>query len=288
MNKIIKRFIATADWHIGLDNSNRIDDVKAMQQRSVEEIFQFAVKHKVDMIFHAGDFFDKEAFDYRNEVWFFALCNKYGISHENFCMIPGNHEIFQKNPKFIERSQVNVILTIFEASYDNIIKYPFGAIMQNDPAEFTILHRYTDIPIAKTLVKDLSASKWIISGDNHEHFVVVSEDKKTTLLNCGSLVRCTINEPLPKFFYVDEGAIYSIDLPDTSPTAFKQESNHMRKAVESIMEQSSQRIDGVISTIDPISKENTTYEEYMYKHIDPLFHNQLRSDMNTVKGESDE
>ena len=268
MVKDIKSFIFTADWHLGIRGLSRTDEVHKIQQDSVELIFSKAAEHNVDHIFHGGDMFDRENFNIREFTWLLELCNKYGITRDNFTMRAGNHDLYQKNPLFLENSLVNVFVTMFNKQYDNINAYHFGEQRTNTDAEFVVLHEYVDQNNVASIIEQHNKSKYVMCGDHHEAFYKTIGN--TTLLNSGALIRCSSSEPAPSFYLVKENEIFTIPLLDVSKSSFYVTKNSLSKKITSITDDAKQSMSesGKLHCKSPLTGENITYEEFMKLNLD--------------------
>ena len=211
------KFLITGDLHLRASNpENRIDNFFETQLNKVEQIFQIATKNRCEYILCPGDVFDNPRPSFDVLEYYIKLFNKYSINNGNnneiqFLTVWGQHD-----QRF--RTKDRTALKLMESlGYMQTFKHiTFGKYIDlygcdygdeipviEDMDNFNILLIHKTIlekPIWKGqedfLQSDKLAKKYpydiIISGDWHHP--VFYKYKEQTIVNCGCLVRKTLNE----------------------------------------------------------------------------------------------
>jgi len=198
--------ILSADWHIRADTpASRTDDFTAAMWKKVQFINDLANEHNIPILI-AGDLGHRPQ-------WPNWLLEKFMsiISDIEIIAIAGQHDLPGHNLEAIPQSGFGVLkragyINIYcnTSLVVNIKMFPFGIPISKDPESDAIAMTHQmvieDKPYwpgqvassAKSLLKKFSDYKLILSGDNHQSFVV--EYERRLLVNPGSMMRSTADQ----------------------------------------------------------------------------------------------
>ena len=198
--------LLSADWHIRADTPiSRIDDFTAAMWRKVQFINDLANEHDIPILL-AGDLGHRAQ-------WPNWLLEKFmaTISDIEIIAIAGQHDLPGHNIKALPQSGFGVLMRagyIKEKKLSSHIQmFPFGIKMQPPlddgwKVNIAMTHQMVieDKPYwpgqvaasAKSLLKKFPDYQLILSGDNHQPFVV--EHKGRLLVNPGSIMRSTADQ----------------------------------------------------------------------------------------------
>ncbi len=201
------RFIACSDLHIREKApQSRKDNFFASQKRKVMWLFKTAQEKKADIIC-GGDVFDSAVLPYKVVRQYVALALKYNV---NLHCVYGQHDLRYHVYKSYANTPLSVLLTAMgkdhldEQPFENDLVYVQGASwerglpnIKEGKVNILAVHRlvtksgglwpgHTTYKEGGELLKD-SDFDIIVSGDNHQSFAVVKNNKY--LFNSGSLVR---------------------------------------------------------------------------------------------------
>jgi len=215
----MKPIVLTSDWHIRDDTPLcRTDDYEIAQIKKLSYIDEYMQSIDALMLLHAGDVCDKGRPVNSQMVESLIL----GYAPTKIYGVPGNHDLPYHKLNNLKKSSLNVLIKAKQFIYlssetptpiiqeSNCILYgfPYGTEMVHLTEDE--LKRYTDactciaithqlvfeksIPygvkkgvLAIDLLKQFSEYKIILTGDNHQSFVVEHEGRY--LVNPGSLLR---------------------------------------------------------------------------------------------------
>ena len=227
--------ILTADWHIRADTpASRTDDFTAAMWRKVQFINDLANEHNIPILI-AGDLGHRPQ-------WPNWLIEKFMsiISDIEIIAIAGQHDLPGHNLEAIPQSGFGVLM---RAGYINIycstslvvnIKmFPFGIPIGKDPVikdfqqsdTIAMTHQMVTkgksewpgqvASSAKSLLKKFPDYKLILSGDNHQPFVVKYEGR--LLVNPGSMMRSTADQidhrPRVYLWEAESNSVEAVYLP---------------------------------------------------------------------------
>ena len=198
--------ILSADWHIRADTpASRTDDFTAAMWKKVQFINDLANEHNIPILI-AGDLGHRPQ-------WPNWLLEKFMsiISDIEIIAIAGQHDLPGHNLEAIPQSGFGVLkragyINIYcnTSLVVNIKMFPFGIPISKDPESDAIAMTHQmvieDKPYwpgqvassAKSLLKKFPNYKLILSGDNHQSFVVEYEGR--LLVNPGSMMRSTADQ----------------------------------------------------------------------------------------------
>ncbi len=198
------KILIAGDWHISDKKpENRIDDYFETVKRKIRFILETAKQENVNYILQPGDFFDSPSLPWNSFISLKQLFDKY--KNIQIFSIHGQHDLRY-------RIKGNTALDALSETCPNIKllsphwKEFYGSSYNEEipkvltPSEFNILltHRmilqdklwtgqeeYTD---ASNFLRT-NVFKLIVSGDNHQSFIVNSKITGKYLFNCGALLR---------------------------------------------------------------------------------------------------
>uniref|UniRef100_A0A6M3L645 Putative calcineurin-like phosphoesterase n=1 Tax=viral metagenome TaxID=1070528 RepID=A0A6M3L645_9ZZZZ len=208
------KLLITGDWHI-TDKTpvNRLDDFPKTQEDKIDWILQTAIDNDCNGILQPGDIFDSSrASDYLKQFWI----EKFRQWEERLtiCTVFGNHDLrfhgsnTENTPLMVlHKAEAIIILQDKVMHLDDDI-YIYGCSWGQDIPKKQNFSGTHILLIHKMLIDEklwpgqeaqgakafLLNSEFdiIVSGDNHQSFMVDSKDK--FLINCGSLMRDSIDQ----------------------------------------------------------------------------------------------
>lgn len=213
------KLIACADIHLrDTIPICRIDDYWKAQNKKFNFLIDTAIQKNCN-IYHAGDLFHKPKSSAYLEAWAIEKLKKLKKNKLKFITITGQHDVPNHNVKEIEKSSIWVlyqaeVIDLFITPYqegviiDNNIMMIHAMIHQDQP-----IHANIQSTKANSLLKKYPKIKIIISGDNHLPFI--EHNKSNFLLNCGSMMRTTIDQInySPHFYFIKNYYIVKIAYP---------------------------------------------------------------------------
>jgi len=197
--------ILTADWHIRADTpTSRTDDFTAVMWRKVQFINDLADEHNIPILI-AGDV------GHRSQ-WPNWLVEKFMsiISDIEIIAIPGQHDLPGHNLDAIRQSGFGILkragylnsTLLLNSILQSIAVFPYGTNITKTNAVIAMTHQMVTkgksewpgqvASSAKSLLKKFPDYKLILSGDNHQPFVVEYEGR--LLVNPGSMMRSTADQ----------------------------------------------------------------------------------------------
>lgn len=219
----MSRLLLTGDWHYtDKKPDSRIDNYQEALHNKIAQIFKVAEKEKVEWILQAGDLTDTPFLSYATYIKLSSLL----AIHSNFPVVSvyGQHDLRYRNKgntpidTLVHEGLLSIMYDQPSPMCPNVHIYgcSFGEqhpIIQ-DPNAFNILilHQLIVASQERDWEKDqvlhsalLQNSKWnlLVTGDNHQSFIVSTGGKKQRhLVNCGSLMRSTIDQVDHEPFFV--------------------------------------------------------------------------------------
>ena len=248
------KILITGDLHLRASNpENRIDNFFEAQLNKIEQVFKTASKNKCQVILCPGDVFDNPRPSFDVLEYYIKLFKKYEIGNGNndaieFLTVWGQHDQrFRTKERTALRlmESLGYVQTFKKITYGkDIVIYgcDYGeeipTIEDEDKFNILMIHKtILDKPQwfgqEDFLQSDRLAKKYpydiIISGDWHHK--VFYQNKQQTILNCGCIVRKTINEAdiIPQIYMleIEEDLEYELtNLPimhEPADKVFKQE-----------------------------------------------------------------
>lgn len=215
--------ILTADWHIR-DSVPicRTDDFIKAQWEKIRWIFEISYRND-SPIFLAGDFFHKA----RPSISLLNECQSFFYGKKKLYVIPGNHDLPSHNIDLMESSGLYNLHSLFPVHftklgemccYDrfNDIERKLGLTHKLvTKSENDKLVKHAGAESGLKLLKDNPEYDIIVSGDNHQSFVV--EHKGRLLVNPGSITRQTADqidhEPSVYLWYSQDNTVERVILP---------------------------------------------------------------------------
>jgi DNA repair exonuclease SbcCD nuclease subunit len=227
------KLLLTEDWHYtDKTPSCRIDDYPQTLKNKIQHILDIADQYDVDAILQPGDLTDTPFLSYFTYRKLFSLLSSYPIY-----TIYGQHDLRYRNKGNTPLDALNDSLDSFNIVPETGIVLGnkvdlYGASFEEEipeiqnPKSFNILliHKMI-VHVAleewekqyDTATSFLSKTKFdlIVSGDNHQSFVV--SEKNKNLVNCGSLMRSTIeqidHQPCFYIFDTDKRSLQKFFIP---------------------------------------------------------------------------
>jgi DNA repair exonuclease SbcCD nuclease subunit len=206
------KFLITGDWHLtNKQPENRVDDYFATAMRKLEFIFDLAEEEKVGGILQPGDLTDCPSLSYE-------AIGRIMSSFTRHCNIPvfccfGQHDLEYR------RKQNTALFAMQSAGLLQIVDIP---LLTNDKCSIYGVSFGEEIPVTvsskeynillihkmiiedklwegqedyisgKNLLRKYKDYNLIVSGDNHQTFMIQSNGRY--LFNCGSLLRSSITQ----------------------------------------------------------------------------------------------
>jgi len=219
------KFLCTADWHLRFKKPKMRKDKNYFETQfgKVIQVLNIAKENKCEAILHGGDVFDSAITPHFVVQTYISLFKKYCIP---IFSVRGQHDL-RYHSSNVENTPLAVLeaagvvkiiekepfvfhgINIYGASFNEDIPEP----IKKDNFNILLIHRMIvrdklwekqeDYVYGKSLLRSNQGYSVIISGDNHEKFVVKDEDKY--LINSGSLIRSRVDqkEHGPAVFILD-------------------------------------------------------------------------------------
>lgn len=220
------RLLLTGDWHYTNKTPvSRTDNYHLALCDKIKQIFHIAHRENVDAILQPGDFTDTPFLDYKNYITLFNLIND-NCNDIPIYTIFGQHDLKYRNKgntplDALHHSLDNFHADFYFAPFNDIDIYgvSYGEEIPKiaNPKIFNVLviHKMILYKKEENWQEDydlgtefLTKNKFdlIISGDNHQSFIIKKNNK--CLINCGSLMRSTIEQidHKPCFYIFDTDA----------------------------------------------------------------------------------
>jgi DNA repair exonuclease SbcCD nuclease subunit len=276
-------FILTADIHLREDQPVcRTDDYGKAQEKAIDLLDTIQHDHSCPILI-VGDLFDKWKPSPNLLTWSIKhLPNR--LIEDTILVTPGQHDLPNHNIDLLPKSGLSTLEaagTIKILRYGihelkirdikiNIHSYPFGSEIKpidkhprhekRADRDIAITHYFTyqgkawpgcKSPNAKTLLKKMKGYDLVVTGDNHQPFVI--RDENRVLVNPGSMMRMKAdqvnhkprlylyyaedNTIEPVFFPIEEGVISRIQIEKE-----KEKDDRIKAFVSSIKNQGETRL----------------------------------------------
>lgn len=218
------RYLLSADWHLRDDRPRcRVDDWFQTQKERLQFIASTINEYECPMIV-AGDIMDNGANSQALENMIIQELKK---ADYPIYTIAGNHDLHYHSLKHIHKStywvlhQAGVIQHLTKDDNAFITPFQYGEEMY-DGKHIAVIHRlvfnkqippYIHNGITAQELLNTYSYKLIVSGDNHESFVVKQDDNY--IVNPGPLFRQKADEkhkPLYIYYY-NNGDVKKISVP---------------------------------------------------------------------------
>lgn len=208
MTKSTVTAIFCSDLHLShkapLIRMNESDWYEA-QRRVLKQIVYFSHKNNEAPIFFAGDFFDK--WNSLPELINMAIDE---IGNSCWTAIPGQHDLPHHCLDEIKKSAYYTLdsqLFDQDEGHDfGVGRFPYETLphsAEGAKCDIALIHRYcwrsgcsyTNPPgdqHVHQFRKDYYGFRYLVVGDNHQHFI--SDFPNQTVVNCGCLIRRSLNE----------------------------------------------------------------------------------------------
>ena len=213
------KILATGDWH--LDDKtpeNRTDDYPETQYSKIKQILRVAKEEDVEAILQPGDFFNNFRVSDDLKRKYIKLLRAHNIT---ILTVPGQHDLRYHNSDIndtpigvLNAAGVVVVIedSIHQYGWDDGAIDVYGAGWEKSIPKIINENAYNILLIHKMVIKDekiwhdqkefsmannlLRKTNFdlIVSGDNHASFIHTNKRKKSTLINCGSLMRARIDQ----------------------------------------------------------------------------------------------
>ena len=229
--------ILSADWHLRSDTPQcRTDDFIKAQEIKIDFIINLAKEHQIPILI-SGDLGHKSQWP----NWLLEWAIK-KFRDVNILCIPGQHDLPNHKIELIPQSgigvlsaagAINLLFTIgfYSDSLDCYLhSYPYDkkinkSSFPNDKKTICMTHQMIikdkeewpdqKATQAKNLLKQFPEYDLILSGDNHQPFVVEYEGR--LLVNPGSIMRTTTiqidHQPRVYLWYKDTNEVEAVYLP---------------------------------------------------------------------------
>ena len=215
------KFLLTNDWHLRLrPPAKRKDDFAATQLKKVEEVISIFKSEECDILFQAGDLFDRPSPAYSLLVTYIKLFKQREVCLD---LILGQHDMYMYSRESINRTATKVLesagvvnihtadgcpihleptgesVVVYGASWGEDIKPPVRK--DYECTNVLLAHRMVGdrelYPGQELLGPKAFAAKHpgfdlILLGDYHYPFLYQSPS--TTVVNAGALMRMTVAE----------------------------------------------------------------------------------------------
>jgi DNA repair exonuclease SbcCD nuclease subunit len=214
------KLLITGDWHL-TDKTprNRIDDYPKTQHRKVSWIIGTAIQNQCRYILQPGDMFDSfKARDKIKSQWIERWRNVFYHNRIKVLTVPGQHDMRYHSSDLLDTPMgvlyaadaIKILrpgvsgelggesVFVYGSGWNESIPEPIDA----SGCHIWITHRMvideplwegqTDYEKGNLLLKRTKFDL-IVTGDNHQHFAF-NDNNERYLINCGSLMRSTIDQ----------------------------------------------------------------------------------------------
>lgn len=269
-------YILSSDWHIRLDKPIcRIDNFKEAQTRKIEFILSLCRKHQAKLLM-AGDLGHRPLWGDKLLNYFIEILNKY--SDVEIYTICGQHDLLNHRLDKWNEGGLGVLskkayIKVLTKKYKNIQPFSYGEKIEDTEAEIVLIHsmviknqksklwKAQEAPSAKRIIKKLPKTKLIVTGDNHQSFVI--EHEGGLLVNCGSILRSNANQidhrPSVYLWYAGDNSIERAYLPIEQGVI---NSSHLEEVKER-----SARIESFVNRLKDVEEVGLSFE----KNIEEFF-----------------
>lgn len=222
--------ILSADWHIRLDKPVcRLDDFLVAQSIKVKFILSLARKYKAKILL-AGDLSHRPFWGDRLLNYFIDILKDF--QDVDIYMVCGQHDLPNHRLDKWKEGGVGVLsknghVKVLTEKFQNIQPFSYGEEIKDTGSEIVLLHAMIiksqkeklwydqKADHAKRVMRKLPTAKLILSGDNHQSFVVEHEGQ--VLVNSGSISRSNANQidhkPSVYLWYAEDNTVERVFLP---------------------------------------------------------------------------
>lgn len=260
--------LCCADLHMREDQPlARTDNYQETQRKKFNYLLKIAENHKVPVLC-SGDFFHKAKVSKQFEI---DIINNIEYANFVFHILPGNHDLPYHSLEHLNNSSLGILnlshrIHIHPYELDKMYNTKINNIKIG--MIHSLIHRDTPMKIdgktistkAKTILKKYPELDVIISGDNHESFIVEHEGR--ILINPGSMMRMTAaqidHKPSIVLLYDDlsyEIIYFPIEKGVIDRTHIDKKNNY------------DERMDKFINKISDKEKISISYEDNLYNYM---------------------
>jgi len=275
--------ILTADWHLREDTPVcRMDDYWKAQAEAIEFIYDLQLQHTCPII-HAGDMFDH----WKPSPFLLAWAIEY--LPDEIHVVPGQHDLPQHNLDLLSKSGLNVLekagrvkclgegIRPLVGDSTTVYGYAWGQTPQKIAftegcRDILVLHTMTwthRIPFpgckadsAHALLKKLSGYDLIVTGDNHQPFIVEHEGR--VLCNPGSMMQMAADQqshkPRVYLYYAEDNSVQPVYLPSSSDYISRE---HIDRA-----EERDQRVEAFVSRLKDDFEIGLSFEKNLKEYFE--------------------
>lgn len=219
------RLLLTGDWHItDKTPQNRIDNYWETCKHKISFILEFANKENISYILQPGDFTDSPLMAWSTFIELTNLFNNY--PNVKILTVFGQHDLKYRAKgnttlDAIVATCKNIIISkrIFLPSKEQNVSLYCSSYDEEVPKIISKDETFGILLIHKMVIQNklwasqteyvqgfnfVKANKFplIISGDNHQSFIINLKSAKKYLFNCGSLLRSKIDQINHKPFII--------------------------------------------------------------------------------------
>ena len=218
------KLLCTGDWHLRIKPpENRLGDFFGDEVRKVEWIEETALKHGCEVILQPGDLGDNSTWADYLKSYVIDLLKHYGIP---ILCVAGQHDQRYHSIGSLDRTSLGVLEAagvvdvlsdkpcshLFDgkvsvAFYGASFGEEIPAIAQGYVVNILVIHKMIlksgadrlwssqhDYADAKVFMRNHPEFDLIVSGDNHQGFIVEHEGR--VLVNCGALMRTVASKEM--------------------------------------------------------------------------------------------
>ena len=279
--------ILSADWHIRGDKPVcRTDDYMEAQKRKIDFIFNLSEENDQAPILVAGDVGHRPTWGDDLLRWTLDVLGKDLYNRGNLIVIAGQHDLLNHRLENCYKRGLGIlhnecVLTIHEKGLMDrgiaLHTFPYGRkIIPMDihfPKNVAIVHQMViksqedklweaqSAWDAKRLLKKFPCYDLIVSGDNHQSFVIEHEGR--LLVNAGSLMRMTSNQiehkPSVYLWYAEDNSVERVYLPIEDDVIDRSHIDDVKDRDE--------RIEGFVTRLKEHQEIGLNYEENLKEFL---------------------
>jgi len=208
-------FILTSDWHIRDDKPIcRTDNYLEAQEKKIRFILSLTKDYNCPILV-AGDFGHRPLWGDRLLNWFMEIYRSFDFPVSPIVATVGQHDLLYHKLSAWNEGGLGILhksgvikleLSGFNTSQygQGIYSFPYNQEIRETPMKIALIHKMViksqndklwstqEAVDGRRLLKDFPCYDLIVSGDNHQSFVVKYKDR--VLVNPGSIMRMSANQ----------------------------------------------------------------------------------------------
>ncbi|MAF51026.1 MAG: hypothetical protein CMH64_02950 [Nanoarchaeota archaeon] len=270
-------YILSSDWHVrGTKPICRTDDYIEAQTKKIKFILSLAEKYDCPILI-AGDLGHKPIWGDKLLNYFIDILNRFpSVKIYTIC---GQHDLINHRLDKWEEGGIGLLnrkkcIKVLTKEYKDISPFSYNDALLDSNKSISLVHKMIiksqedklwdrqEADHAKKLLKKLSGSKLIVTGDNHQSFVI--EQNNRLLVNAGSIMRMSANQvdhkPSIYLWYADNNSVERVYLPITG--------NVINRDHIDVVKERNQRIEVFVNKLQDNYELGLNFEKNMEEFLD--------------------